>query len=64
MSQTKTRKKFDCVEFKRKAQAEIYAEIERLSPDEQREYFRRRAESGPLGRWWLSVKHKAHGERH
>jgi hypothetical protein len=61
MSPTKIRKKFDCVEFKRKAQAEIYADIEHLSPSEQVEYFRRKADSGPLGAWWASVKRAKSG---
>jgi len=56
MSQNKMQKTFNCVEFKRKAQAEIYAEIEHLTPREQTEYFRRKAESSPLGSWWASVK--------
>ncbi len=34
-------KTFDCVEMKRKAQEEIYKEIEGLSRQEQVEYFRR-----------------------
>ncbi len=34
-------KAFDCVEMKRKAQEEIYKEIEGLSRQEQVEYFRR-----------------------
>ena len=34
-------KAFECVEMKRKAQEEIYKEIEGLSHQEQVEYFRR-----------------------
>jgi hypothetical protein len=56
MSQTKTKKTFDCVAFKRKVQAEIHEEIKGLSVQEQIEYFRRAAESGPLGKWWRKTR--------
>ena len=49
MSQPKTKKAFDCIAFKEKAQAEIYEEIRDLSRAEQIEYFKRTAASGPLG---------------
>ena len=41
MKRSKAGKGFDCVEFKRQAQAEIYQEIKGLSPEEEIEYFRR-----------------------
>ncbi len=50
-----TKKRFDCVEYKRAVQERIYEEIKNLSPDEQIEYFRRRAEGGALGQWWRAV---------
>jgi len=53
-----TPKAFDCVEFKRQAQLEIYEKIKSLSPQEEIEYFRRRAEQGPLGNWWRKVKQR------
>jgi len=56
---TDTAKKFDCLEFKRKAQTEIYAEIKNLTPAQQREYFRKGADSGPLGAWWQTVKQRS-----
>ncbi|MBI5017939.1 MAG: hypothetical protein HZB55_20925 [Deltaproteobacteria bacterium] len=56
MSATKTGKPFDCVEFKREAQAEIYKEIKELTPEEQLEYFRKSARSGHLSEWWRAIK--------
>ena len=56
MSTIKTRKKFDCVQFKRKAQAEIYEEIKGLTPRQQIEYFDRKAGQGPMGKWWRQVR--------
>jgi hypothetical protein len=52
----KTMRKFDCVEFKRRVQSEIYEETKHMSPQEQIAYFRDRAESGSLGSWWESLK--------
>jgi len=56
MKQVKTEKHFDCIEFKRKVQAEIYEEIKGLSPEEEIGYFRRRAATGPLGEWWKALE--------
>jgi hypothetical protein len=56
MRRRKTRKNFDCIGFKRKVQAEIYEEIKGLSPEQEIEYFRRRAATGPLGEWWKGLK--------
>lgn len=56
MKSTKTVKSFDCIAYKRKVQSEIYEDIRDLSGPEQIEYFRRRAEEGPLGDWWRSIK--------
>ncbi len=55
MISKKAKKKFDCVDFKRKAQERIYGEIKDLSTDELIAYFRRRAETGSLGGWWKRV---------
>jgi hypothetical protein len=51
-------KGFDCIEFKRQAQAEIYEEIKGLSPQEEIEYFRRQAATGPLGKWWNALERR------
>jgi len=50
-----TTKAFDCLEYKRAVQRRIFDEIKNLSVDEQIEYFRRRAETGSLGKWWQTV---------
>jgi hypothetical protein len=55
MSQKRTNKSFDCLAFKERAQAEIYEEIQAMTASEERDYFRRKAESGPLGTWWKSL---------
>jgi hypothetical protein len=47
MSQT-TEKSFDCLAFKWKVQAEIYQEIKDQTPEQQIEYFRRHAQTGPF----------------
>jgi hypothetical protein len=59
MKRRKTRKTFDCVGFKRKVQAEIYEEIKELSPEQEIEYFRRRAATGPLGKWWQGLEQRS-----
>ena len=56
MSPTKTKKRFDCLAFKAKVQAQIYEEIKDLSPEEEVRYWRRKAETGPLAKWWKSVR--------
>jgi hypothetical protein len=48
---------FDCVEFKRRAQAEIHAEIKGMTHEEEIAYFRKRADEGWIGEWWRSIQH-------
>ena len=55
MTSSKDLEAFDCVEFKRQAQARIYPSIKGLGPDEEIAYFRRAADEGPLGDWWRSL---------
>lgn len=62
MKRRKPEKDFDCIGFKRKVQAEIYEETRGLSPEEQIEYFRRRAADGPLGRWWKALGRRSGAE--
>ncbi len=50
------KKRFDCLDFKRKSQARIYAEIKDMTGEQQRAYFRKAAESGPLADWWKKVR--------
>ena len=47
MSQT-TEESFDCLAFKWKVQAEIYQEIKDQTPEQQIEYFRHHAQTGPF----------------
>jgi hypothetical protein len=44
----KSEKSFDCLAFNWKVQAEIYQEIKDQPPEQQLEYFRRRAQTGPF----------------
>jgi hypothetical protein len=55
MKRRRPAKGFDCITFKRQAQAEIYEEIKGLSPEEEIAYFRRRAAAGPLGKLWKTL---------
>lgn len=50
------KKEFDCVEFKRNAQAAIYEKIKGLSPEQEIEFFRRAAQESPLGSRWARIK--------
>ncbi len=46
---------FDCIEFKRKAQADIYQAISQMTPPEEIAYFRQSVEDSKLSAWWKSV---------
>ena len=52
----KHKKRFDCEAFKNRVQAEIHEEIKGLTPQQEIEYFNRRAETGPLAPWWKKVR--------
>ena len=52
----RTKKTFDCIAFKQKAQERIYEEIKDMSWEEEVTYFQRAAKSGPLGSWWKRVQ--------
>jgi hypothetical protein len=56
MKRRKPAKGFDCVEFKRQAQAEIYQEIKGLSPEQEIEYFRRQVAAGPFSKLWKTME--------
>jgi hypothetical protein len=62
----KTRKKraFDCVEMKRKIQAQIYEEIKGLTQAEELAYWRKSADEGPWGDWWREVHERARPSMH
>jgi hypothetical protein len=59
MKRHNTERGFDCIGFKRKVQAEIYEEIKGLSPEAEIEYFRRRAATGPLAKWWKALERRS-----
>ncbi len=59
MKRRKPGKGFDCIEFKRQAQAEIYQEIKGLSPEEEIKYFRRQVAAGPLGQLWKALERRS-----
>jgi hypothetical protein len=56
MRTSQARDDFDAVAFKRDVQAQVSEEIKGLSPQEEIAYFRKAAESGPLGAWWRSIR--------
>lgn len=51
-------KEFDCIDFKRRAQARIYEHIKDLRPEEEIDYFRQAAEQGELGSWWRGLRNR------
>lgn len=63
MTTRPTSKTFDCIAFKREVQERIYEETKYLTPDEQIQYFHRRAEQGSLASWWRKVKGRGHPRR-
>ena len=52
MRKNKAEREFDCIAFKRRVQSKVYEETKNLPLQEQVAYFRKRAKSGPLGKWW------------
>lgn len=56
MNQMKVDKDFDCLEFKQQTQEKIAQDIKSLSPQEQIQYFRQKADSGFLALWWKNIK--------
>ena len=63
MPRTSPKKRFDCVAFKRKAQAGIYEEIQGLPVSAQAEYYRKKAATGPLAAWWKAVQKRSASRR-
>jgi hypothetical protein len=47
---------FDCIEFKRRVQAEIYAEIKNLTFEKELEYWPESIERGPFAKWWKRLR--------
>ena len=62
MRQTRERttKAFNCVAFKRRAQAAIHEDIDSMTPEQEIAYFERRAAQGTLGDWWKRIKARSH----
>lgn len=56
----KNGKPFDCVKFKHEVQSRIYEETKHLSSQDHLIYFRRAVESGPLNKWWKSIRNAKH----
>ncbi len=54
-STAKKTKSFDCVEFKRQAQARLYEATRELSAEQRRQHIRRAVETGPLADFWSRV---------
>ena len=61
MSQTTAKKRFDCVKFKRKVQAEIFDETRAMTPQQEIEYFNKKAETGRVGKGWKKVRKASDG---
>ena len=47
---------FDCLEFKRRVQAEVYEEIRDMSWQERIAHLHLLVASGPFGRWWQELE--------
>ena len=56
------KKDFDCVEFKRQAQARIYERIKHLSPEEEIDYFRKAAEEPEIARSMIAHPARPEGK--
>jgi hypothetical protein len=55
MTTKRSDKDFDCVEFKRRVQEEMYRETRDMTPEEEIAWYRERAETGALGDWWREI---------
>jgi hypothetical protein len=51
-------KSFDCIEFKRESQRRIYEDTKKMTPEEEIEYFRKKAEEGPFAELLKRLKGK------
>lgn len=49
-------KNFNCINYKRKAQSEIYKEIKDLSSQDEISYFHKKVLSGPFTDWLRNIK--------
>jgi hypothetical protein len=51
-----TAEAIDCVEFKHRAQMEIYVQFRGMTHDQDRAYFEQQAALGPISEWWKRMK--------
>jgi len=49
------------VKFKRKVQAEIFDETRAMTPQQEIEYFNKKAETGRVGKGWKKVRKASDG---
>jgi hypothetical protein len=54
-SPSPTQKKFDCLTFKQKAQAQIHEDTKTMSVQELLEYFHQASHAGAIGSWWKTI---------
>lgn len=59
MSQTKTNKPFDCVDFKHEAQSRLYEATRGMTPAQRSQHVRRMIETGPLAGFWEKLNAQA-----
>lgn len=52
------KKTFDCVEMKNKIQEQVYEDIKNLTPEEEMDYFKKSAETGPFSEKWKAIQER------
>ncbi len=52
MSKLAVKKKFDCIDMKRKAQERIYRDTKDMTPKQEMEYIHKMAREGSAGKIW------------
>ena len=52
-------KKFDCIDFKRKSQGRIYADIRNLTAEGEVAYFQGKVLAGPFAGLWAKIRRPA-----
>jgi hypothetical protein len=55
----KTKKKFDCVGFKRQAQEKIYEDTKGMTATEEIAYYRNKAQSSVFAHLWKGSRRKS-----
>ncbi len=54
----KQKKEIEPVELKRQIQAEMHDETKHMTPEQKRIFYKKEAETGPLGKFWKSIQPK------